>query len=275
MPDPFDSAWLKWGRGVVHGQAAGRTVFRVMQRLQSSNPFTAHVEYSAKHHCMRLVIDSMKPLPPVLGLLIGDAANNFRASLDHLAWALVTTRGKRPMRRGEDVKIYFPIAATKDAFDRHLVPSEFLTRADRAIVRRYQPYIHGKRRIEYHCLTPLPRLNSDDKHRVLRPVWAWPQGGALHYGTPVDCQITRTPDKAKGIVLEPGAEIQRIYVRRTGPNPYIHMEANLRLLPTLDGKVALVEWLEQTTYHIAGLLFEFSEPPPEIRTLGIEMPPRP
>jgi hypothetical protein len=275
MASPFDSAWLKWGRGVVHGQTAGRTVFRVMQGFQTHAAHTAHVEYSPKHHCVRLVIDSIEPLPPLLGLLIGDVANNFRAALDHLAWALVTTRGRRRLKPREHAKIYFPIAGRKEDFDAHLVVSQFLTRADRAIIRRYQPYMSGKRQLPYHCLTPLPGLNSEDKHRGIRPVWAWPQGGALHYNPPIDCEITRVPMRAKGIILEPGAEIQRIYVRRTGPNPHVHMEASLRLLPTLDGKVALVEWLERTTYFIAGLLFEFAEPPEDIRTLGIEMPPRP
>lgn len=267
---PFDSAWLKWGRAVVHAQAVDRDLGRDLEKFKT--PYTSSVKYDAKHHCMRLVIDTMEPLPPTLGLVIGDMANNFRAALDHLAWALVTTRGKRVPTAREESRIYFPIALTRKDFAAHFVVSQFLRNADKAIVRAYQPYIHGKRKVPYHCLTSLPRLNSDDKHRMLRAIWSVPQGGGLRHGPPVDCSVTRIPTKARAIVLEPGAEIQRIYVRRTGPNPDMYMEADLTVMPTLDGLTSIKEWVNQTTMHLAGLLFQFGEPPEEIRTLGIIAP---
>jgi hypothetical protein len=182
MDDPFDSAWFKWGRAVVHAQALDGELRRELEKFKTQRPWTTRTEYDAKHHCVRLLVDRAKPFHPRLGLLIGDTANNFRASLDHLAWALVTTRGKRPMLPKEESRIYFPLALTQEAFDSHFVVTNFLTRADRATLRRYQPYVHGKRQALNHCLPPLPGLNRDDKHRMLRPIAARPQGGGLRVG---------------------------------------------------------------------------------------------
>jgi hypothetical protein len=274
---PFDSAWLKWGRAVVHAQALDRELARVVQRFQTQRPYTTRTEYDPKHHCVRVLVDRAEQFPPLLGLLIGDAASNFRASLDHLAWAIVTTRGRRPIQPREESRIYFPIALRKEDFNTHLIVNKLLTRADRAILRRYQPYVHGERKAPFHCLSSLPRITADDKHRIIRPLWAIPQAGEIRVGSATNCEVTRIPTKAKSIILEPDAEVQRIYVRRlkrAGPEPDVYAEITLQLLPTVDGLIGLKDWMNQTTMHIAGLLFQFAEPPSEIRTLGI-VPPRP
>jgi hypothetical protein len=272
MAGPFDSAWLKWGRAVAHAQALDRELARVIDRFQTQRPYTTRTEYDPEHHCVRVLIDRFEPFPPLLGLVLGDAASNFRASLDHLAWAIVTTRGRRAIQPKEETAIYFPIALRKDDFDGHFVVKQFLTRADRAILRRYQPYVHGKRKAPRHCLSSLPRMTADDKHRIIRPVWAVAQGGQIRTGPRTNCEVTRVPTKGKAIILEPNAEVQRIYVRRlsrAGPEPDVDTEISLRLRPSVDGVFSLKDWINKTTKHIAGVLVQFSEPPDEIRTLGI------
>jgi hypothetical protein len=70
--------------------------------------------------------------------------------------------------------------------------------------------------------------------------------------------------------------VQRIYVKRTGPNPDVYAEADLTVRPTVDGRIGIQDWINQSTRHIFALLLEFKEPPPdEIRELGIIPPPRP
>jgi hypothetical protein len=277
MADPFASAWLKWGRAVVHAQALDRELARVNKRFQTERPYTTRTEYDPEHHCVRVLIDRFEPMPPLLGLLIGDAASNFRSSLDHLAWAIVTTRGRRPIQPKEESRIYFPIALCKEDFDAHFVVNKLLTRADRAILRRYQPYIHGKRNAPRHCLSSLPRITADDKHRIVRPLWAVAQGGHMRVEPKTNCEITRFPTKGKATILEPNAEVHRVYVRRlsrTGPEPDVYTEIFLRVRPSVDGILSLKDWINQTTKHIALLLNEFSEAPVEVTTLGIRPPPR-
>jgi hypothetical protein len=276
MADTFDSAWLKWAWAVVHAQRGDAELSGVTKRFQAERPYTTRTEYDAKHHCVRVLIDRFEPFPSILGLGIGDTASNFRASLDHLAWALVTTRGRRPITPKEEKWIYFPIALSKEDFDSDFVVNKLLTRADRAIVRRYQPYVYGKRKAPRHCLATLPRVTADDKHRIIRPVWAVFQGGHIRTGPRTNCEITRVPLKGKPIALEPDAEIQRIYVRRLdpmGPEPDVDTDIFLRLRPSVDGVFSLKDWVNKTTIHIARLLNEFGEPPDEITTLGIKPPP--
>lgn len=227
MAGLFDGAWLKWARGVVHAQALDNEIGVHMRDLQANQPFSTRTEYGANYRCVRLIIDEIDPWPQRFELLVGDTASNFRMALDHIAWAIVTTRPKRPLRPGEDERIYFPLATSPEKFREHFFVKNFLPRADRAIIRRYQPYANGRRSIPIHCLTSLPVLNREDKHRVVQPVWTWPTKGTFYAGAPVDCEISRIPTRAKGIVLQPGAEIQRVYVRRTGPNPNLDMKVEL------------------------------------------------
>jgi len=239
-----------------------------MEDFKARQPFVARTEYNAKCHCVVLRIDSVEQAPPRLGLRVGDVANNFRASLDHLAWALVKRGSKWPIDPKREGNVYFPVAFSRDDFAKKIrsqLPG--LLASDRAIIRRYQPYVHGQRKMPLHCLTPLPRLTADDKHRAIRTVLVLPRGGALRHGEGVDCTITRIPTKARGVIFDAGAELQRIYVRKTGPNPDVYMEATLTTNPTLDGRVALQEWLTQTINHIGGLLREFAWPPDELKTI--------
>lgn len=276
MADAFDGPWLKWGRGVVHAQSLDREVTTEMTEFDARHPYTASTKYEPKRHCVSLRIDSIEPIPGRMGLILGDVANNFRSCLDQLAWTLVTTRGVRSLDSKHEGQIYFPFSQSSAAFDGHLVPAKYLSSRDRGIIRRFQPFwntaqsrLHAKRKIHLHCLSVLANVNRDDKHRNIRPVWAWPTGGKLFVGEAADCSITRIPTQAKGIVLQEKAEIQRVYVRRTGPNPDVYLEAHLSVHPTIDGRVYLQSWLGETISHIKALLERFSDPPDEIYRLGI------
>jgi hypothetical protein len=275
----FDSAWLKWGWAVTHAQALQADIATYVGDIDPESLYTSRTEYDSKRHCVILRVDTRKLPPRRWGLRLGDVANNFRASLDHLAWGLVT-RGRTPpdmltdwQRRG----IYFPICPTNDDFNeslratkkkRSVLPG--VQRADIAIVRRYQPYRRGKTRVPVHCLTPLARITGDDKHREIRTVWSAPDvGGKLEHGPPVDCTITRVPQRARREILDLDAEIHRIYVRKTGPEPDVSMAAQLVVKPIIDGPLWLDNWLQVTTAHIRSILRELAEPPEEILTLGI------
>jgi len=286
MADPFDSAWLKWGQAVVHAQTLQDQLGIELQRFQSGNAHTTATEYDAKRHAVVLRLVSIDPIPDRIGLLLGDAANNFRASLDHLAWALVTMRPKRPLTDGDKRNVYFPMCKTPTDFDNHLVPGQLLQDPDRKIIRRFQPFwntptyrLNAKTKIHRHCLSVLPDINRDDKHKTLRAVWLWPQNAVILVGEPVvDCILTKPgPTRRRSFALEPGVEISRAYVRKTGPNPDVYMHAQLTAEPTFDGRVTLDSWLAQVTRLGYALLARFAEPPKKLGSLGIAVgkPPLP
>ena len=269
MADPFDSAWLKWGWAVVRAQALEKDIGISVRHFQARKPFVAKTKYEPQRHCISLYLESVEQPPGRLGLHLGDVANNFRAALDQLAWALVTTRGKRPMVDREPERIYFPLAATRQAFNDHPVVSQFLRSADRAIIRRYQPYVRGKRNVWRHCLTLLAALNREDKHRTINPIWMVPQGGKLEYGEPVHCTITRAPTTARGIVLQPGAEIQADLRPKDGTESRALHAGNTRRKPNAGRAYPRWKLAGTTTSHVRNLLLEFAPPPEEITTLGI------
>jgi hypothetical protein len=178
MADPFDSAWLKWGWAVAHAQALERDISAYTLDTKVDLPYTTRTEYDAKRHAVLLRVETIDPLPIRWGLRIGDVANNFRAALDHLAWALVQRgRNAGKLTQAQKRNIYFPIAFSRTDFNSALGKLPGIRRADRAIIRRYQPYLRGKSNVWRHCLTPLPRLTADDKHKEIRPVWSVPLKG--------------------------------------------------------------------------------------------------
>ena len=96
-PDPlFLGAWLKWGQAVVHTQTLEIDVETFSVAAHDKPLLTLRTEYHPKRHGFAVIVDSVVvPIPVRWGLLLGDIANNYRSSLDHVAWALVV-RGSTP-----------------------------------------------------------------------------------------------------------------------------------------------------------------------------------
>lgn len=58
------------------------------------------------------VVDAGDPLPPKLGLILGDMVHNLRSALDYTAFDAATARA----RRDEADKIAFPLYSTEQGF---------------------------------------------------------------------------------------------------------------------------------------------------------------
>lgn len=268
MDDLIESAWLKWAWAIVDAEVLKDNVLVFATQTNTENVFTTTQHYDAKHRCIILKVDQTLTFPALWGLLLGDIVHNYRCCLDHLAWAIYK-RGRTPNLSDErERKVYFPIYSKRTAFNRGLktkLPGA--RRADIAIVRKVQPYHAGERRQAKHVLTVLEDLSNHDKHRTLRPVIPVPEGGKYTVLSTIDCTITRlTPNTGLGL-FEPGAELARIYVRRTGPNPHIEVQPKLVLQPRVQERLSLQEWLEKTMKATAWLLFQFAEPPQSARNI--------
>jgi hypothetical protein len=93
MDAPFDSAWLKWGWAVVHAQALHAEISSFFANVDPESLYATRTEYDPKRHRIIQRIATVEPLPPTVGLRLGDTASNFRAALDHLMYAVVS-RGR-------------------------------------------------------------------------------------------------------------------------------------------------------------------------------------
>jgi hypothetical protein len=273
--DPlFDSAWFKWAQAIVHANALQAEIKASAERGYSDPLFSARTQYEAHRHGFAVIVEKVAPVPMRWRLLLGDIANDYRAALDHLAWALVS-RGRTPpgtLTPKQENAVYFLICETKSMFDSQvrdppkpdsLLKMPGLRRADRAKVRRYQPYRYSRAR-SMHVFTLLTKINNGDKHRTVQPLLPTPTRVDLEVTDARDCAPPTIPRQGfprRAAVLEPDAELAFIRTRRTGPNPQLDVKVKLIAEPCVHERVGIGEWVGRCGAYIASLLSELSDPP--------------
>lgn len=276
MLEPFESAWLKWRQAVINAEVLRDSVVTLAGQPNLRVETLYSTVYDAKRHCVRLVIVEIgDPFPVLWGLLLGDIVHNYRCCLDHIAWDLYK-RGQTPnLTDQQEQNIGFPICARRVTFNNSLnqkLPGVRL--ADRAIVRRYQPYKPGERRASRHVFTVLRDLSNADKHRAIQPVIPIPNRITFNNLRPTDCIVRRiAPAPGYSGTLQPGTELARFYVKKTGPQPHIDVEPHFALTPAINERLTLIDFLKKTMQATAIVLSQFSEPPPGVlNLLGPLMP---
>jgi hypothetical protein len=270
----FESAWLKWGRAVVHAQTLKADLDAIGSDGGSQPTFTVEAEYQPKRHGFAVIVTDIDPMPPTWGLLISDIANNLHSALDQTAWAIVT-RGRTPpgtLSEKAQRKIYFPICKDRLDFNGSL-PTKLpgATRADIARVRRYQPYKHARGIRAWFAFALLAKINAGDKHRTTEPVWALPIRTAIEITHTRDCVVPSRDSAGKRKALKVDTELVFVRARKTGPNPHIEVIPHLATEPAIQEHLLLREWLRVTIFWTDKLLREFSEMPPQIERVGIDL----
>jgi hypothetical protein len=280
--DPlFESAWLKWAHAIVHSQTLERDLdaARVDGNIDPVRSF--RTEYHPKRHGFAIIVEDVDLVPVRWRLLIGDIASNYRAAVDHLAWALVT-RGRTPPGTGKlrpraEGSVYFPIYEDRLKYNAqlaHKLPG--VRRADAAIVRRAQPYRSGARARPRHPLVILASINNSDKHRTIQPLWAFPSRVDIEVTRARDCALVeRAHWRRRAISLEEGAEVGFMLARKRGSNPELEVQLRVTAEPTIGNRISIREWSHATGIGVFNLLRQFSEQPPAIHEIGAELAPLP
>jgi hypothetical protein len=275
--DLFESAWLKWAWGIVNSDVLGDSVNTLATQSELQARISFAQEYYPKRHSIVVTVHEMADpfFPPVWGLILGDVVHCFRSSLDHLAWALYN-RGRRSGTLSESAKrkVQFPICTTswQDFRDSVKVNVPGILRTDRAIVRQCQPYLRGKTNLDRHVLVVLNDLPRFDKHRTIQPVVAVPGNSDIGIGPAGDCIYRGLAPKSRRTKLEPGTEVARIHVKKTGPEPYIHMQPVFTIDPSINERLTLEEFIVTTTRVIRDILRAFTRPPLSVRAVIGESP---
>lgn len=220
---PLDSARAKLSRGREHARTFNEDTEAWAQRtnIKSEDVVSSTIDRKAQYCVVRA-----RPLPaidPTWPLLIGDAAQNFRAALDHLFWEMAfIDSGKTP-----DERVQFPVVDRASDFTaKGLAASrsvKHITKAHLRVLKRFQPYRKWDERYP-HPLRLLNRLNNDDKHRLITTCFL--AASNLTIRLPAkgqDCEVDETRSTKYrpmvGRILKPNAVVMRVPITITGPQP--------------------------------------------------------
>ncbi len=276
MEDPFESAWLKWAMAVTNAKVLLDNIETFVRLSKPRMHLKLRDYYDARRHCIVLVVDEVTdPFPVLWGVLLGETAHDYRCCLDHVAWALYK-RGATPnLPEPRSRNVSFPIHSTREGFNKALdrkLPG--VRRGDRAIVRRYQPYLPGESRAHRHVFTVLQEFSNIDKHRAIQSVKPIPHRIDFEDVQLTDCIFRRVGPGGFDGRLEPGAELVRFYVRKTGANPRTVVEPRLSIVPAIHERLTLAEFLERTMTATRLVLSEFADPPASaVALLDVPIPP--
>lgn len=161
---PLSTAWAKYNWANKHMERVAEAIERSVE--PNVHPVAVDVNLEPPHGNIAVVrVTKLPNLRTDYGLRLGDAIQNFRAALDHLAWALVKLGSDPNPKRPQDV--FFPTARSGQHFHSRIgqwLPG--VSEEDRALIRRYQPYRRGD---APKAIRWLRDLSNTDKHRVLIP----------------------------------------------------------------------------------------------------------
>lgn len=156
---PFKSSKLKIERANQHI----RELESAFGDFLKSNPHRLSIEKDAKGLDV-LTLESIRPMPALIPLVIGDALHNLRSALDHLAYEIVADSGRTPSR-----SVAFPFAKGREELVDSLRNGEIETAAGATIidliVDTVRPYQGGN-----DALYALHALDIVDKHHLVVPV---------------------------------------------------------------------------------------------------------
>jgi hypothetical protein len=119
----------------------------------------------AERGAVLIVWREHRPLPPILGVMFGEAVHNIRTALDHLVWQAVRLNGEKPTGSN-----HFPIADTSGDWLAQIDAGRLAGVAEpvRAIIQAAQPYHRGNQsQARDHFLAVIREASNTDKHRTL------------------------------------------------------------------------------------------------------------
>jgi len=258
----YEGCWHKLDRAKHHFDELDNRV-EAWTNLNTKPPYEFGKEFDARRDLFTFHVVSVEEMPVEWSLIAGDALTNFRAALDYLAHDLIG-RGSEPHRKGKSGP-QFTIGLHYKEF-RNAIEKEMpgITAEHRAIIENYQPYKWDEAR-DRHPLALLRTLVNRDKHRKLQLAGVQQVGNNFRAGVVGFHDFTihrvepgRIFGKAPKMVarLKPGAEVARVFGKKTGPNPNVEMGFQSAVTVTFEGGAWLTDTLETIGLAITKLFRE-------------------
>jgi hypothetical protein len=258
LGQPLDNLILKTERAKKHVLDLEAEFERFMQTKPNTFAFKTDANTSDRIY----YVTKVTPVPVEFSLLIGDALNNIRSALDHLAYQLVSVGGGT----GEILRqAKFPIGNS---------PSDYIAQKSGIVPGLRQDAIKAIDAIEPYetgvggYLCHLAALNNFDKHRLLVPVWGCISGhtafpsekeflakfyrkDASHFSSAMMVNKRAFPTKAGDVILTV---------------PKADVEENMQFLfnitfgkPEIAKGNPVIETLHEMTKMVRNIIFDFDK----------------
>jgi hypothetical protein len=233
-------------------------------RFIESEPYGVAIKRDPQSRKLIYYVSSVKSTPVCLPLIAGDAIQNLRSALDHLAYQIVSSdTGDAPPN---PTKIDFPIADSADKYNS--AKGEKLKGATRAsidAIDALKPFKGGN-----DALWSLSRLNNIDKHRLLFTVGSYAAGVHLvdfivsagartqaEMAPLKDAHIFLNPTE-KGFPLKVGFELL-ITGPDAEPNPNQKFRFGIALNePGIVESTSILDTLNQFSARVEGILTDLT-----------------
>jgi len=205
-------------------------------------------------------------------LILGDAIQNFRAALDYLMYQFAIVYLGRVPTVAEAKNIQFPEIRKLKQIPGHRF-LQYIRPVDLDQMKLFQPYRrrHRRKKLEFHPLPWLIRMSNIDKHRRLHVIVVAPYQASFTNRPDGyrDCvPLIRTDPatgrrhgvtfhKAPSRPLRANTEILRVFVRPTGPNPDVEVDARLTGWITVGKTGPIIPLLDGFGEYVAAVLNRF------------------
>jgi hypothetical protein len=207
--------------------------------VHGQEPITWTTTFNADENCFDVRIASVREPPRRLSLILGDALQNFRSALDHVAWCLAGQgrQGAKPRSRAR-----FPIVNSPVAFRRAEV-QDAMSQIDEThveMIERLQPYRQVFTDDVLHPLAALRAMSNRDRYRLLEVALV---PGALEISisaVPPGCRVIALDLNAEAMT-EPavaGLRVARYYADSRTGHPELTLSAGGGYL-AVDGIVSV------------------------------------
>jgi hypothetical protein len=209
------------------------------QAFGKTQSYEGHHEFKPDTGEWNCYLSLAEPIPIKLSMILGDALNNMRSSLDHLVGRFVELHGGKVERHHS-----FPICSDVASFDRRV--NQLRRKSDGpgpldgipaggpelALIRGAQPYHRGEDGRE-HPLAVLNRMTNIDKHRDIHIAASYPQAASaldLLTWTPDDAElIDQTLIWQPGQPLEDRTHMARLQFSDAHPADEVNVKVSLPL----------------------------------------------
>jgi hypothetical protein len=257
MAGELDEARAKLGRAREHADRLSEEGL-ALHGPDLPQPITWTTTFNADENCFDVSIAAVRESPRRLGLILGDAIQNFRSALDHVAWRLAEYGRQRATPRS---RARFPIVNSSAAFSRAEVQDAIsdIDETHVEMIERLQPYRQIFTNDVLHPLAALRSMSNRGRYRLLHVVLVPAELEISISAVPQGCRVIALDLNAEAVTKPavPGLRIARYYADSTTGSPELRLKLGGSSYLAVDGIVSVDDRLERIGRYVEEVIETF------------------